>query len=233
MRTTLDECRDLPVIQPRLNVPRSISLIRHAEKQIGDQLPQGVTVDGTPDPESLTPRGWQRAGAIVRLFVSEHGVAGSSPDLPTPTHLFASEVGPHSQSRRPIETLQPLAERLGLTIGEPFLQDELDGLVSAILECDGDVLVAWEHKRIPLIANRLVSEQATVPQVWPDDRYDVVWLLEPALERRPAFRLRQVPQLLLAGDRVEPIGSLPFSLRDASEGPTGGAGVRRDASRSG
>jgi hypothetical protein len=187
--------------------------MRHAEKQIRDQLPQGVSVDGTPDPESLTPRGWQRAGAIVGLFVRRNGAAGSA-DLPTPSHLFASEIGPHSQSRRPIETLQPLAERLGLSINEPFLQDELDGLVAAVLECDGDVLVAWEHKRIPLIANRLVSDQATVPQVWPDDRYDVTWVLEPSLELQPAFRLRQVPQLLLAGDRSEPIGSLPVSLRN-------------------
>jgi hypothetical protein len=199
-----------------LNVPRSISLIRHAEKQIGGQLPQGVSIDGTPDPESLTPRGWQRAGAIVGLFVPHDLEGGSSPGLPTPSHLFASQIGPHSQSRRPIETLQPLAERLGLAIGEPFLQDELDGLVAAVLECDGDVLVAWEHKRIPLIANRLVSDQATVPQVWPDDRYDVIWVLEPALDLQPAFRLRQVPQLLLAGDRSEPIGSLPIALRDAT-----------------
>ena len=195
-------------------MPRSISLIRHAEKQIGGQLPQGVAIDGTPDPESLTPRGWQRAGAIVGLFVGHDPASGSSADLPTPAHLFASEIGPHSQSRRPIETLQPLAERLGLTIGEPFLQDELDGLVAAVLECDGDVLVAWEHKRIPLIANRLVSDPATVPQVWPDDRYDVTWVLEPSRELQPAFRLRQVPQLLLAGDRSEPIGSLPVSLRN-------------------
>lgn len=154
-----------------------------------------------------------RAGAIVGLFVSRLGAAGGSADLPTPSHLFASEIGPHSQSRRPIETLQPIAERLGLTIHEPFLQDELDGLVAALFECDGDVLVAWEHKRIPLIADRLVADQATVPQVWPDDRYDVIWVLEPALGLQPAYRLRQVPQLLLAGDRSEPIGALPVSLR--------------------
>lgn len=186
-------------------MPRSISLIRHAEKQIGGQLPQGVSVDGTPDLESLTPRGWQRAGAIVGLFVARLAAEGTGTPLPTPSHLFASEIGPHSQSRRPIETLQPLAERLGLTITETFLQDELDGLVSAIRACDGDVLVAWEHKRIPLIAQRLVSDPAEVPQVWPDDRYDVVWVLEPAVDPAPGFRLRQVPELLLAGDRSDPI----------------------------
>jgi hypothetical protein len=185
-------------------LPGSINLIRHAEKQIGDQPPQGVTIDGTPDAESLTPRGWQRAGAIVALFVPRPGSRVGEP-LPVPTHLFASEIGPHSQSQRPIETLQPLAERLGLTIGEPFLQDELDGLVAAILACDGDVLVAWEHKRIPLIANRLVTDNTTVPQIWPDDRYDLVWVLEPAEGAQPGFRLRQVAELLLAGDRPDPI----------------------------
>jgi hypothetical protein len=185
-------------------LPSSISLIRHAEKQIGDQPPQGVTIDGTPDRESLTPRGWQRAGAIVGLFVPRSGDRVGHL-LPVPTHLFASEIGPHSQSRRPIETLQPLAERLGLTIGEPFLQDEVDGLVSAIMASDGDVLVAWEHKRIPLIANRIVPDSTTVPQIWPDDRYDLVWVLEPAGEAQPGFGLRQVAQLLLAGDRPDPI----------------------------
>ena len=184
-------------------MPTSISLIRHGEKQIGDALPQGISVDGTPNPNSLTPRGWQRAGALVGLFV--HRSPGGAPSfLPTPDHLFASEVGPHSQSRRPAETLLPIAERLGMTIAESFLQDELDELAGALEACNGHVLVAWEHKRIPLIARRLVADASTVPQVWPDDRYDLVWIIEPG----PAgvgLRLRQVPQSLLAGDRPDPI----------------------------
>jgi hypothetical protein len=190
-------------------MPTSISLIRHAEKQLADQPPFSVSVDGILDPESLTPRGWQRAGALVGLFVlrSDQPSRGM---FPTPAHLFASELGPHSQSRRPRETLQPLSERLGLPIDEHFVQDDLDHLVEAILACDGDVLVAWEHKRIPLIANRLVSDASSVPQVWPDDRYDVVWVLEPN-PTSGGLRLRQVPQLLLAGDRAEliPLGEAP------------------------
>ncbi len=88
-------------------MPTSISLIRHAEKQIGDSLPQGISSDGTPDRSSLTPRGWQRAGALIGLFVARPD--GAVPPFPTPAHLFASEVGPHSQSRRPLETLEPIA----------------------------------------------------------------------------------------------------------------------------
>jgi broad specificity phosphatase PhoE len=182
-------------------MPASVSLIRHAEKQLGDGPPHGVLADGSPDPDSLTPRGWQRAGALVSLFVARPGQAGAS-SLATPTHLFASEIGPHSHSRRPLETLQPLSDRLGLGLEEPVLQDELDELVRVIRGSDGHVLVAWEHKRIPLIVNQLLGNASTCPQVWPDDRFDLVWVLEPD-PVAGGLRLRQVPQLLLAGDRAD------------------------------
>jgi len=124
--------------------------------------------------------------------------------LPTPAHAFASEIGPHSHSQRPLETLLPLSERLGLPLDEPFLRDDLDKLVEAIRACNGDVLVAWEHTRLPLIATRLVGDGSGVPQIWPDDRFDLVWVFEPG-STGGSRRLRQVPQLLLAGDRAEPI----------------------------
>jgi hypothetical protein len=183
-------------------MPLTISLIRHAEKQYDDGPPFGVLADGSRDPYSLTPRGWQRAGALVSLFVPRPGQAGA-PLLPTPTHLFASEIGPHSHSRRPSETLQPISDRLGVRIAEPVLQDALDALVAAIRACDGHVLVAWEHKRIPLIVDRLLGGPSATPQTWPDDRFDLIWLVEPDGDGR--LQLRQVPQLLLAGDRADPI----------------------------
>ena len=185
-------------------MPETVCLIRHAEKQLGAGPPLGVTADGRPDPRSLTPRGWQRAGALVTLFGP-----GRAPEaraaLPTPARLLASGVGPHSESRRPIETLQPLSERLGLTLDEPFLQDELDQLATAIRASEGHVLVAWEHKRIPLIAKSLSGDAGTVPAVWPDDRYDVIWVLRPDPSSPGVFGLTQIPEMLLAGDRVDPI----------------------------
>jgi hypothetical protein len=182
--------------------PSSVTLIRHAEKQLGDLPPRGVSIDGLQDPASLTPRGWQRAGALISLFVPRPD--GTGVILPTPTHLFASKLGPHSHSERPLETLEPLSERLAVSIDSSYVQDDLDGLERAIRGGVGHLLVAWEHKRIPLLAARLVADRALVPTIWPDDRYDVMWVLEPDASG-DQFVLRQVPELLLGGDSPDVI----------------------------
>ena len=176
-------------------------LVRHAEKPLNDGPPHGVTVDGEPDPESLTPRGWQRAGALVGLFASGR--------LPTPTHLFASQIGSQGASKRPRETLVPLADRLGLPVDSRFSKDDVEPLAAALRTIDGVALVAWEHHRIPLIVAALGCSGADVPAIWPDDRYDVVWVLARPAEG-VAYTFRQVAENLLAGDRTDGIavGSL-------------------------
>jgi broad specificity phosphatase PhoE len=178
-------------------------LLRHAEKPLGEDPPHGVTIDGTQDPESLTPRGWQRAGALVGLFVPDPSDT-RSPRLPTPTHLFASQVGPQSSSERPRETLLPLAERLGLAVDRRFRKQELAALAQAVEGIDGIVLIAWEHHLIPSLATMLAGDVSKVPQVWPDDRYDVVWVVDDVGPGEGRV-LRQVPEMLLAGDQPLPI----------------------------
>ena len=182
-----------------------VILLRHAEKPRDGSPARGVTIDGDPDPESLTPRGWQRAGALVGLFVQDPSEA-RSPRLPTPTHLFASRVGEGSSSRRPHETLLPLSERLGLDVDSRFRKEELDALVLAVQAIDGVVLIAWEHHLIPSLAKMLVGNASSVPQAWPDDRYDVAWVLEDA-GQDGTRGFREVAEMVLAGDRPNPIGT--------------------------
>jgi len=188
-----------------------VMLIRHAEKPLGDGPPFGVTDDGVVDPESLTPRGWQRAGALVRWF---GGQVGASPDgLPLPTHLFASQIAPQSSSRRPQQTLQPLAQSLRLPIDTSVPKADIGRLATAILAVEGVVLVAWEHHLIPSLAATLTGQPSLTPGVWPDDRFDVAWVLERGTEA-DTFRFRQVLQRILAGDSDQPIAM-------ASEGGPG------------
>jgi broad specificity phosphatase PhoE len=185
-------------------MPSVVMLLRHAEKPLGDGPPHGVTIDGALDPESLTPRGWQRAGALVGLFLPDL-VDGRSPNLPTPTHLFASQIDGRS-SQRPRETLLPLSERLGLVVDSRFPKEEVRELVHAVQTINEVVLIAWEHQLIPSIANMFAGDTSRVPQIWPDDRYDLVWVFENT-GQGAGIEFREVPQMLLAGDQPTPIGT--------------------------
>jgi broad specificity phosphatase PhoE len=127
----------------------TILLIRHAEKP--DDEYQGVNEFGVNDPESLTPRGWQRAGALAVLL------AGSNGSL-TPDQIYASspdkeKVAPHikvgSKSSRALETVTPLAEKLNKTPIQTFGKGNEQDLVDAITTFEGTTLTCWQHEEIP------------------------------------------------------------------------------------
>ena len=175
--------------------PDKIILIRHAEKAVAASQVEGVDDDGKADQHSLTVRGWQRAGALVAFF--EHP---KRPEIATPAILFAAEVTGRAdvdpdegKSRRPVQTVTPLRDRLGNRIRWVTLPvDQVDELVAQIRACEGVVLVCWEHKRIPLIAAGFVAN----PPAW-GDRFDLVWVLDRSSD---GYRLAQCNQDLLAGD---------------------------------
>jgi hypothetical protein len=172
--------------------PRRIMFIRHAEKPTaGDQ---GVKKSGEQDAESLIVSGWQRAGALVHFFTSD--------PTRTPNILFASGIGPHSKSNRPKETVTPLSEWLeDLIIIVDHMKNDTDGLMKSVLKQGGTVLVCWEHELIPTLVG-LLPNAPSVPQTWPDDRFDIVWVLDPAGD---GWKFSQIPQMLLAGDSEDPI----------------------------
>lgn len=179
-------------------MPASIVILRHAEKQLGSGPPRGVTEDGEPDPGSLTPRGWQRAGALVPLFVPEP-TASRKPALATPDQLVACQG---ADSRRPLETLEPLSARVGRPVDASLRKEQVAELVDRLRGLEGAVVIAWEHKHIPALAVALLGDAGAVPGHWPDDRFDICWIFEPT-EADPGYAFRQLPQMLLAGDRAE------------------------------
>jgi hypothetical protein len=175
-----------------------IMVIRHAEKPSDDGAVQGVTKAGTRDSEELVVRGWQRSGALVRLFAPRDGKF-VDPRLAEPRTIFASTIGKKSKSLRPQHTVEDLAHVLGLKLDLRFPKGGEGDLVKAALAADGPVLIAWEHEAIPDIGNHIVGNATTCPQNWPGERFDLVWVFD----RRASgagWAFAQVPQLLLHGD---------------------------------
>lgn len=176
-----------------------IMLVRHAEKP--DEAAQGVDPDGAADPEALIVQGWQRAGALIGLFSPAFGQT-CRPGLATPHALFASG----SASERPRQTLQPLADKLGKPIDTSIKKGQITGLVAAITQIDGVVLVGWQHEDIPAITAAILGREGVCPSIWPGDRFDLVWVLDRTNDTGP-WSFAQIPQLLLAGDQASVISA--------------------------
>ena len=184
-----------------------VMLIRHAEKPMNsDAPPYGINPKGLRDNESLTVRGWQRAGALVGLFDPLTGVF-QSPHLSTPQFVYASKAipGSSSDSERPQQTVTPLLQKLKRTnvhVNFDFCKGDEQALAISALACNGVVLICWEHKNIHKIVHHLLKNQKkkiAAPKTWPDKRFDMVWVFDwdPVTE---GYVFHRVNQQLLDGD---------------------------------
>lgn len=185
--------------------PQKLMLIRHGEKEPDTgPPPYGVNEDGEQDKHSLSARGWQRAGALVRFFRNVWAEGIETPDA-----VYASKVGAVaimadgkdvSKSLRPQQTVTPLCDAIDPKNGlqTPKAVGEETQLAQTISQNEnGVVLVAWEHNHIPNIAQAFCS---SAPGAWPDgSRFDLVWVLTRASDGTYAFT--QVAQSLLSGDQ--------------------------------
>lgn len=185
-----------------------IIIIRHAEKPSSAPPhvpPYGVSDTGDQDPESLTTQGWQRAGALTCFFDPAYGPLQNS-HLAKPQFLYASkQKNLKHGSRRPYETIMPLANKLGLEINNNFIKGEEEKMVEDALQKSGIVLICWQHEYIPTgtkngpgIAKYILDTGSynfsqvpqcllygdspdpikEAPDTWPDDRFDVVWVFD-------------------------------------------------------
>jgi hypothetical protein len=177
-----------------------IMLIRHAEKPLHPAgSPYGVNPQGQQDPHSLTVNGWIRAGALVALFAPSRGEPPA--ELRQPDTIYASaHAGGHS--RRSIQTVGPLAARLGLEVVKRYAAGDEVHLAKEISIRAGATLVAWHHEAIHRICHHLGTVGPTPPDHWPPDRFDVIWTFSPDAH---GWQFAQIPQLLLPGDLPYPI----------------------------
>jgi len=182
---------------------RRIMIIRHAEKHHNGAPDRGVSIHGFHTKHELTVRGWQRAGALVRYFAPVGGLHAPSP-VSTPKTIFASAATPRSPSRRALRTVEPLAHALGVAIDDRFAEGQEAEVAAAALQAPSPVLISWHHSHIVILARVIAGADLEAPTIWPEERFDVVWVLDRD-DGAGAWRFSQVPQLLLGYDRPEVI----------------------------
>jgi hypothetical protein len=159
----------------------TVLVIRHAEKPA-----KGAT---------LTPEGTVRAEKYARYF-SPFVSDGISIKI---NALYAGSDS--AESVRPRLTLEPLSRASGVALNTQFSTGEPEKLAAALAaEPHGDhVLIAWRHKKIPLLLTTLGADSAhLLPDgTWPDSVYDwVVFLHFDAAGRLDQQKLTHEPNPL-------------------------------------
>ena len=180
--------------------PDTIMIIRHGEKPTPHAgSARGVLPDGKHDPHSLTVYGWVRAGALIELFAPSWGEPPAG--LRRPDTIYAAGFdGGHS--KRALETVFPLAARLGLMVNHRFGHGDEKRMARQLKSRPGASVVSWHHDGIPKIVKHLGTVRPTPPAQWPEDRYDMVWVF---VRDADGWTFHQVPQLLVPGDLPYPI----------------------------
>jgi hypothetical protein len=195
--------------------PKQVLIIRHGEK-VGDPKKDN---DGG---RNLSVRGSARAAALPALFVpampqsacrlqqktgefigsyQKIPLKGSAPRFATPNFIFATEKS--KNSKRPLETVTPLAIALAMPINDRFTDDDADikKMTNAILHdvafAGKIVLICWHHGKIPDVAKALGIAK---PPKWDGKVFDRVWQIT---FPKGKATLADLPQMLLYGDSAK------------------------------
>jgi len=171
--------------------------LRHAEKPADHGPPLGVDKHGNPDDHALSVDGWTRAGALAALFDNPDALAAR--ELLRPQRVMATQASDGYRSHRERDTAHPTAARLGLAVDDAFTHDQTAQAAASILADTRDTLIVWHHGSIPaFIAQLPMSPGAAVPPTWPEDRFDLIWVLTD--DGSGHYSFAQHNQDLLAGD---------------------------------
>jgi hypothetical protein len=192
--------------------PSEVLIIRHGEKA-GDPK---IDNDSGND---LSIPGSARATALPSLFVPAQSqftcafnfvppsfagnyeqipIKGIRPRFATPQSILATHRSKHS--KRPIETVTPLAIALKLHINDRFADKDADieQMTKAILNdtsfAGAIVLICWHHGKIREIAKALGVKK---PPKWDGKVFDRVWRIT---YPKGKAKLEDLPQMLLYGD---------------------------------
>jgi len=137
----------------------TVLIIRHAEK------PEGG--------DELTPAGERRAAFYVGYF--ENFKVDSQPLKLD--YLFAARDSKHSE--RPVLTVQPLSEALGLPINSGFKNRDYPRLAGQLRSETYDnksILICWHHGEIPDLLRALGAnpDQLLPKGKWPKEMFGLV-----------------------------------------------------------
>ncbi|KAF3402099.1 hypothetical protein F1880_009828 [Penicillium rolfsii] len=130
----------------------TVYLIRHGEK---------------PDSgDGLSAQGLERAQCLRNVFGASSGYNIG--------YIMAQTPKSSGKRQRPLDTVEPLAQDLGLTVDTSCDRDDPDCVNDVVkgYNGSGNILICWEHDALTDIVKELGDKNA--PD-YPDDSYNIIW----------------------------------------------------------
>ena len=179
--------------------PNVLVFTRHGEKPGDGKPPHGVNPRGEHDDHSLSVEGWVRAGGLASIFAN--APLSAYPNIVTPKRVIATKPTEKAKSHREIDTAGPTARRIAIDLEDSFEHGHEEHLAKSLLAADDDALIVWHHGALPeLLSHFPVSNASAIPAAWPEDRYDLLWVLTKNTDNTYTFTI--VPQMVLPQDRT-------------------------------
>ena len=167
--------------------PAQVVIIRHAEK-----LASGGEVNR---------QGCERAYLLPKFFLNNSTVE----QFGTPVATYAVEPNTAYSAIRAIQTIAPTAQALSLQILDPATRIDYSRIVEQIMSnpaYDGKtVLMAWEHKAIPGLAQAFGATLADYMMKWPGRVFDEAWVINFVGANAPSVQI--IPEGVLPSDNPE------------------------------
>ena len=174
----------LTFCQIGLAAPAQVVIIRHAEK------------NNNIDP-NLSPRGRDRANALISFFLTNPELAS----LSSPIAIFATEPKT-AGSLRPIQTVTPLAEAIGINVNHDFTKEKILAMADYIMKNSDyngyTVIISSVHDSIPALTAKFGYLSA--PTKWKANVFDRAWILK--FSDNKVISFKNIPQHLLPGDSL-------------------------------
>lgn len=135
--------------------PARLIVLRHAEKS-GDRRDPHLSLTGRRRAEQLV-------GYVPATFGQPH-------------FLIAARTS--NRSRRPVETLEPLAAALGLEVRAKFDDKDSARLIETLRDKQrhrGKLgVICWRHSGLPKVLQALGAAPGTFPTSWDDNDYTTI-----------------------------------------------------------
>jgi broad specificity phosphatase PhoE len=137
-----------------------VLLMRHAEKT------------GDPMDPHLSQDGYARAAKLADFIPATFGI---------PQFLIATSISKHSA--RPLETLEPLSKKIGVSVAATFADQDYSALANQLLsepryaDAGALIVVCWHHGNVPSMAHALRAKLGSYPDPWDADVFNQILVL--------------------------------------------------------